>query len=350
VTMDLENNDIQTVQWMETTQMHDEQSGTPWRSSYWLRVNPPALAWRNYIGDSWNHNVQDARGIFHMAPSWDTILLDNKHPLSIESRLRKVRAPVGTDSSPWTTESMIQGEWELQRHSCETVSHNFRLVRTILSEPDTGHIVRSETRQFDPHTGLEVMTTVCSEFVYNAPIPGDIFEILADRPVKTLDLDAHFPDLWPALGVRTKRAIQQTIKNSDTAWLHGDFHKFEREWSFEFQPNVPTRQDWADLMKKHTGLWRDWNSSVKEMIKSQGVTVLSAAFVFTSLSPTDPKMADRSTLWICANYQVEWADNGEVWEGEADFYLMLIGWKYRILHWEFPLEEMKRAHALKKSR
>jgi hypothetical protein len=342
--MSIENNDIQTVQWIETTQMHGAEHTPPSRSSYWLRVNPPALAWKNYIDDSWDHNVQDARGILHTASTWDTTDLDSKHPISIEYEIAEVRAPVGTQSESWSTESVIQDGRELLRHSCEEIQHNFRIVHTLLSELDTGHLVRNETRQFDLRSGLEVMAEVRSEFVYNAPIPGDIFEMLPNRPVKESDLDALFPNLWPALGESDKQTILQTIENSDAAWMHSDFRKFAREWSFEFQPNVPTRRDWSDLIKKHAGQWRGWKSAVIDMKKWQGVTVQSANRVFILMRPTDPKLADRSTLRIRANYQVEWADNGEVWESEADFYLMRIGRKYRILHWEFPLEEMMATH------
>jgi len=342
--MRIEQNDIQTVQWIETTQMYGAEPTRPTRSRYWLRVDPPALAWRNYFGDTWDSNVQDARGIFHSGSTWDTTHLDRKHPISIEYEIAKVQAPVGTRSKSWSTERVAQDGRDLLRHSCEEIQHNFRIVHAIVSESDTGDLVRKETRQFDLRSGLEVMAEDCSEFVYNAPIPGDIFEMLPDRPVEESDIDALFPDLWPALGKSDKQIILQTIENSDVAWMHGDFRKFAREWSFEFQPNVPTRRDWSDLLEQHAGQWRTWKSDVIDMTKWQGVTVRSADRVFCSHRPTDRKLAGRSTSWIRANFQVEWADNGEVWEGEADFYLMRIGRKYRILHWEFPLEEMKAAH------
>jgi len=145
-------------------------------------------------------------------------------------------------------------------------------------------------------------------------------------------------------GCGRQQAIEQAISNSDTAWLTGDCREFAKWWRFEFQPNVPTKQGWFDLINKHAGLWRRWESSITEMQNWRGVAVQVAQTVFVMQSSKDPEKPDYNTLWIRAAYTADWADNAEVWEGSR-LLSRSHGTKYKIVHWEFPLEEMKAAHA-----
>ena len=336
-------NKIRTVQWTEKDWRRGEPDLPPMRSSHWLRINSPAVAWKYNFDDCWDHHVQDTRGAFDTASTWDIIRFDKNRKIDLEYQVAKVLAPVGAKAECWSIEMVNHDRHELLKHSREKIEHNFRVVRTILSDPDAGFLVRREIHEFDARTGVEVRTEVCSEYVYNSPIPDDVFEMPGNLPVEEPNLDELFPDLWPNLGTEDKQAIVQAISNSEGAWLNGDCSKFAHEWRFRFQSKLPTKQEWFDLIKKHDGLWRRWESSITEMQMARYIAVQVASDAFV-MRPTK----GNNTFRIRTTCKAEWADNGDVWEGKADYYLINDGKRYKIVHWEFPLEEMKAAHAGKR--
>src|SRR5512142_323181 len=88
--------EIKTASWVETRYHMGEHPGTT-RATIWLRMEPPARAWRDEIiegGSGWSHHVRDARGFLSTASSWEKCTLTPETtPPTAEELLREVLAP-----------------------------------------------------------------------------------------------------------------------------------------------------------------------------------------------------------------------------------------------------------------
>ena len=65
--------EIKTAHWIRTHTHFAKQNGKidyTFHYKEWIRLNPPAYAWREESEDSWSHDVMDERGHFHTASTW----------------------------------------------------------------------------------------------------------------------------------------------------------------------------------------------------------------------------------------------------------------------------------------
>jgi hypothetical protein len=355
--------DIQTAHWTETRTRYgrfdvsgsfDGEQERKSTTRVWLRLNPPAHAWRNEFEDSWSHDVRDARGHLHTASTWDQChLYPLSHPETAENLRENLRRqclppPVSgaqsqernTDRTPrryeWQQETTeLEGQAVIRWH-LDYVENNFQVSLTYWSEPETGRLVRKERRETDLLTGQLAVIDVCDQYTYNEEPPEGTYEMPPGKPVVTPNMGDTMPEVWNSLSAREQQAIQKTITRSDVGWQQGDFGGFASVWEFGRVPSAPTLSEWQARVEQQTGRWNRWESAAISARMMNFVPIRVATYTF--LMPRQ-----RSKIFgVTVKVKVAW-DEGKEWEGDAEYFLRRKGKGYRVVHWDCPWEEIQAA-------
>src|SRR6266700_3701387 len=87
---------IRSAQWLEVHRSFGEHPHAT-RTELWIRLDPPARAWRGEIvegGHGFSHDVIDKRGHLHTASTWTNYSLSPAaKALASEDLLREILAP-----------------------------------------------------------------------------------------------------------------------------------------------------------------------------------------------------------------------------------------------------------------
>jgi hypothetical protein len=327
---------IETAYWVETRTSYGPHEFS-FSMETWVRLNPPARAWRSTIGNEWSHDVVDERGHLHMASTWDNcMLMPTPRPYTTESVLAEALLP--PDMSQWKSEPEESDGQTLTRFEKEYPEGTFRVNVTIWANPETRRIVRMERRETDPETERPVVFEVRDRYTYNEEAPEGTFDMPPGKPVVPLDLSGFMADAWPSLPPEEQRGIQEAINRSDAAWMRADFREFSSAWRFDYLPRLPPKADWRKRVEKQRGIWNRWESQVESARADSPVSVRIATSAFAMLG-------ERKALMVKTMLRVTWAEDSDTWEGHAEYFLMRSRKGYRIVHWDCPWEEIRAAHA-----
>src|SRR5688572_16067273 len=99
--MDHPSPNLKTAEWVETHEHYGEPPHTR-TLHWWLRLDPPAVAWRTDLG---SHDVMDERGHLHTHASREScLLLPHGSPWSREIAMGHVLGPsLSSDIGRWET-------------------------------------------------------------------------------------------------------------------------------------------------------------------------------------------------------------------------------------------------------
>lgn len=342
---------IRTAHWTETRTRWDDKDGEDICAvmQEWIRVSPPAHAWRNDRSDGWSHDVIDARGHFHTASTWKTCSLrPHSSPFLTTEVLKKVlflpdevdnnAQPPGDKRKEWKRETVQQGRHTLIHWQHETIQGNFHVTEAVWTERDTPRIVRQERRETNLLNQKPASLTVCDRYIYNAEPPTGTFHMPPDKPVETRTYKDTMPEVWETFTQQEQRAIKTLLARSDAAWQNGDFGVFASHWQFQFTTDLPDETTWKARVEQQAGIWSHWHSEVESANTQDFVPVRIDTHSCTF------RLSKRKVLRAKVKLQVTWDGAERPWEGKAEFYLRREGRRYHIVHWECPWEEIKAAH------
>lgn len=346
--------EVKTVYWVEAHTgwgKHDGEEGHTFSTQHWLRMTPPAEAWRTDFDGSWSHDVTDEHGHLHTASTWKMCHFHpHSRPYDPEDLLRQVFFPLpvhNPSSEVSSTTKRPRTEWQneqveikgqsLVRWYRDYVQDNFHVTQTIWTESETHRIVRKERRETDLLTGKPASIVICDRYTYNAELPAGTFEMPSDKPLVTPDYQNIMPEVWDALSASEQQAVQETINRSDAGWRSADFAAFASAWEFDFVSLVPHVAEWQERVQQQTGLWSRWTSVVKAANTQNFVPITVTTHTFR----WGPEK--RKVLRVKVKLDVAWKVGATGWDGGAEFYLRRKGHGYRIVHWECPWEEIRDA-------
>lgn len=344
---------VQTAHWMETSHHYGEHPFSS-NTQVWVRVDPPARARINTLvpgphvqNAQPSHDLEDLRDHFTTASTWDRyVLFPAKKPSSTKNIFYRLLAPnldelggtadqaqVQQPQEEWSSKLVEQDGRSLFQLDCNRGDEHNQISETIWAEPLTRRIVRREVNRTDPATGKLTNTWVCDQYTYNQKLPEEVFDIPLDKPVVTM-----YRVTWEDLTSQQKRAIQSTIDRSDAAWCKADFQGFASVWMFDYALHLPGKRHWKARLEQQTGLWSRWQTTVKWASVQDRIPV-------NITQETHNWGATRHKVWrVDVRLHITWDKDGDTWEGDAEFYLRHIGRGFRIVHWEFPWEEIKAVH------
>lgn len=354
---------IKTARWIETSHHYGKYPHSS-ISNYWVRLDPPVMAWINQFlpgphanKTEWSHSIQDQRGDWHTVSTWDhcDLLTDTRHSPTSESIVKRILAPPMTQSEEaanpsrrfqagekWRSELVEQNGQMLLRMERAFVRGNFRIEQRLLADPETRRLIHHERRQVDIATGQPTLYDISDQYTYNPDVPAGVFEMPPDKPIRIRDMRSLAqdvaPEVWDSLSAQQQQALQATIDRSDAAWQKGDFQEFASVWKFDFVKKAPPKADWQARVENQVGLWRRWESQVLSAKVQRYIPVSIASNAF-SWGNEKPKV-----LAVEVKLNVTWTEDGDTWEGNAEFFLRRIGRGFRIVHWECPWEEIKAVH------
>jgi hypothetical protein len=340
---------IQTASWSETHTVGEYivvDGRDPIPQRFWLRTDPPALAWRTEFSEEWSHDVIDGLKHLSTASTWKTCQLEmTKKPITVERLLNHVLFPSpsaeheggGKEAHAlWQQETVEREGRMVVRWHRETTQKQFHVAETIWTEADTHRIVATERRETDPTTNKIVAVEARNHYVYDAELPGDVFEMPPGKPiVEIADDDAFMPEVWDRLSPREQAAIQAVIHQSEAAWQNADFTAFSAVWNFHVVPDVPRDTEWKERVQRAKSGSR-WQSQVTSANTQDFVPVTVSVNTFR----WGPER--RKVMRVKANLSISWGE-GMSWQGQTDYYIGRRGRGFRIVHWEYPAEEINEA-------
>ncbi|HZT43956.1 MAG TPA: hypothetical protein VFA07_17450 [Chthonomonadaceae bacterium] len=343
---------IKTAHWIETRTHYKPFPGSITRE-YWLRIDPPAQAWKDTYPTEWSYDVQTPRGRFHFASSWDANTHYVDPPLfTREKALLEVLAPLDQPSGePWQVEtvqrdgrSLLCYHRKIFRHRIsvhqgkEHIVGTFPIEETIWADPDTRRIVGKETNYFDASTGEVEHSSISEQFTYNVRLPKGVFRLPEEKPMLT-----SRSQRWKDLSLELQQAIQTIINRSDAGWQKGDFSEFGSVWRFDYAPHLPTKADWQARFAQQAGRWQRWQSECEYAFRQNRIAV--------SLGRNTFNWGEEHSVWhVIVNLHLVWSEHGDGFQGSEHFFLKRIGRGFRIVHWEFPWEKIKAAHEANRSK
>jgi len=313
---------------------------------FWLRIDPPALAWRNDYENSWSLTVREADRSLHTASTWKTCDLSiTQKPLTAAELLRHVLFPPPSVESVeeggetgvcalWQHETVERDGRPVIRWYRESTQERFHVVDTIWTEPETHRIVARECRETDPITNRPVSVQVYSDYRYNEELPANAFEMPAGKPIVQRDDKGFMPEVWDTLPAQERQALQTLLHRSEIAWQNADFTAFAALWDFHVVSNVPRDTEWKERLLEQAGAGSRWKSQIEAANKQDFIPVTVAVSTYQWVKER------HKVLRIKARLSVFWED-GTVWEGATDYYVRRTGRGVRIVHWEAPWEEIK---------
>ena len=333
--------DLSFAQWTETKTEFGEHSGTR-RTTHWVRLDPPAYAWRNEHRKGWSHHVVDERGHLYTASRWTNCSLSpSPVPITSEGLIPNFLAPVvpekpALEGSPGTlrVRSVILEGSEVQHYEWERIQGNFRVQYQIWAEPKSRRLIRREIREWNLLTGEETSHELHDNYIYNREPPPDVFRMPPDRPIEEVSPGSTMPEVWSNLPDSDRSEIQSLIAQSDKGWREGDFAVFSSAWQFGGAAIVPTEQEWKTRIESQRGIWSEWQQVVTRAYLVSGITVQTGQL--SSLMHND----GTATLWVRTRLRVIMSENNRRWEGEGEVCVQGEAGTRRIVHWEVSLMEM----------
>jgi hypothetical protein len=336
---------LHTVHWITECHLRGHTS----RQDWWLRVDPPAVAFLSGLGD---HDLQDARGDFHTNSEWDCCTLyPREGAWSVLDVIYHV-LPFGLFESPSDAApgGPMGPEWEREwveldgrkRVRCRLTYPEgaYQVEHTFWIDPPTGYVFREEHIETDPATGELAERRIHHSFDYDPTVPDGIFDLPPpSKPLRVKRLEDSFPELIGTLKPGDREAINQAIALSDAGWVAGDFRAFSNAWLFRSWAAVfplPSRKEWSKLVRGSRGRWSRWESTPMSITASDCVHAATASMSCIMVPA-------RNTFWVKSELRVEW--DGGSWEGEADYYVRKWGSGYRVIHWRYPSAEIEEAVA-----
>jgi hypothetical protein len=326
---------IRTAQWVENITGPDSYTGT---LRYWLRLEPPALAWLSDLGD---HDLIDERGHLHTASTWaDCRLYPTEEPWTRDDYLRHV-LPKGLREAAetgnrWETTAVQLEDQEAVRYHRTYGESAYRVEMSVWLEPESGLLLRMERTEVDPTAGKVVQHHLYHEYAYDVEPSEEVFDLPPpDKPLVVEDREIT-QDLTASLPADEREAIERLIGLSNEGWKAGAFREFSRAWHFPrgplFSP-LPGRAAWQKAVSRQVGRWGFWEAEVVSVTKAGffGVAIATSTFAIV--------MAPR-ILWVKAKLGVKSEVQDRGWEGEATYYMQRRRGGYRVIHWEYPSEEL----------
>ena len=341
---------VQTASWTETLTIGQdvgskENDAIP--AQFWLRTDPPALAWRNDFGESWDHTVIDGARRLFTASTWKTCQLDiAEKPITVEELVGHVLFPPplkenhaidGRVHVPWQQEATEREGRPVVRWHRETTQEKFHVAETVWTEPHTHRIVAKERRETDPITNRTASVEVRDHYRYNESLPPAVFEMPTGKPIVEREEDEEFmAEVWDRLPVKERTAIQNLLHRSEMAWQSGDFPAFAALWHFHIVPDVPRDTEWKERLEQQAKSGSRSKSEVISANKQDFVPITVGVNTYR----WGPER--RRVLRVKALLSISWGE-GASWEGQTDYYVGRRGRGYRIVHWECPWEEIREA-------
>ena len=343
---------VQTASWIETHTLAEagdmdvDEEAIPMQ--FWLRIDPPALAWRDDYGEAWSHRVIDGARHLYTASTWKTCDLDvKKAPITVEELLNHVLFPGASAENDiqadnranrmvWHHEEVEREGRMLVQWSAEGAQDSYHVMERIWTESDTHRIVGRERREIDPVTNETVSLTTSTNYRYNEPLPEGAFEMPSDKPIiQRKDRDI-MPEVWDTLSEKQRQAVQAILHRSEAAWQEGDFNAFSAVWNFHIAKHLPLASEWQERLQQQAMPVRRWQSQVVSANKQEFIPVMVAVSSFR-WGPERHKV-----LRVKSKLSVSWGES-EAWTGTTEYYVRRRGRGYRIVHWECPWEEIKEA-------
>ena len=210
----------------------------------------------------------------------------------------------------------------------------------IWLDPETGLQVGREYAERDPESGELQLRVVSQDFEYDAAPPEGIFDLpTPEQALAFAQPDAEALDLRRTLPANVIRAIERAIERSNRAWSAGDFERFDKVWSYLPLPDdreQTSRAQWEEAIRNQTES-TTWVSAIRSITRSDHVPM--------PVTPTiHQPVPCPGTYCIRARLQLEWPD-GQIWVGNADYFVQERDGEYRLLHWTYPSEEIRNARA-----
>jgi hypothetical protein len=320
-------------------------------SQHWIRLDPPAHAWRSDCGD---HDVLDERGHLHTADTWpDCHLKPHDEPWSAESLVGNIlpwgafssfdcELKQGANGAPVCERTWVSLDGrEVARYDAEYPSGDFRIEHTTWFEPKTGLLLRQEWIERDPRTGDLAQRFVLRDYEYDVELPEGVFDLPAGKPLVEEDRQAHRVDVKHTLPAAEREAIERLIARSNAAWSAGDFKRFSHAWHFLELPGTPIlpgRAEWEEALRARPE-GTTWVSAVSSINRSDLLRVWTGNYSFRPLPVA-------GVLWVNSRLQVESAD-GILWLGDVEYSVQKREEGFRLVHWNYPSEEIRAAWAEK---
>ena len=335
------NDPPRTARWIHewiTDPSGDEGGPHHHLSENWLRLDPPAHAWRSEYGE---HDVIDERGHLHTAESWANCLLSpHLQPLTVEDYLAEI-LPWGVGSGPsaaWEQAPDTLDGRAVLRCRREVAEGDFRVEYLAWLEPASGLLLRKEQIDRDPRTGRAVQHSIERDYQYNVePPPGTFVLPPPDKPLVEVDPTDRLTDILPELPPAEVDEIQAAIAASNQAWAGGDFEQFCRVWHFlksDKTGPLPGRTEWEAALQARPER-TIWTSEITAIIRGDFIGVHIGVNTGSSVPAPD-------VLWVKSQLRVEWSEAG-YWEGDAEYTLQQLPEGYRLVYWTYPSEEIREA-------
>jgi hypothetical protein len=194
------------AQWTQTTTRLGIQGSTT-RTVCWIRMDPPAWAWRTELGAGWSHDVIDERGHLHTDSQRENCLLyASTLPFTMDNLIRKVVAPEPPTGPVFedTLDTLVVRPVFLKlrrvlRYEWEVIRNNFRIRYQVWAEPKSRRLVRKEKREFNLLSGQEFSHEVFERYIYNRKPPPGTFDMPPGRLIEQVSGDNTRREVWNTL-------------------------------------------------------------------------------------------------------------------------------------------------------
>jgi hypothetical protein len=351
---------IEYVQWIETDESKHHAHLPPLCTTtrVWLRINPPARAWRNEVTDSgsWSLDIIDERGQFHTASSWKVCSLYPaiRPAINSEALMREALAPevqmseTNRPADPrqrWVvSEGNLKGK-KIRRYDRQIIRSNFLLIYVTWADPETRWLIRKEKKEIDLASGRQVQFTVYDRYVYNRRPPARTFKMPKGKRIVKREIPDQSSAEWSSMPEKDKRKILAVIDRLDQGWRDSNFRRFASAWKFDSVPKTPSANEWKRLLQDNRQVWSEWNQKVRSVRTTDVVVRRIGSSTYT----WGPKR--RKTLEIEMELHATHATTGKSWRGRAELFIQLRSLKrgllstrgYRVVHWDLPLQEIRAA-------
>ncbi len=349
---------ISYVHWVETDKSQHFAELPPCCSTteVWLRIAPPARAWRSRIQGNkseWSLSVIDQRGQFQTASPWKECSLNpSVRPVITSERLlkesltpeivpsEKPSREIPLNQPSIVSNAILNGK-KVRRYELEFVRGNFLVKRVIFAHPRTRRLIRKERTEMDLSDGRQIQHTVFDGYVYNQRPAAGTFEMPKGKRIVVRDSHVSNADAWTTLPEKPKRQLLAVIERLDRGWREANFRQFASAWRFDKVPKTPKLSQWKLLIKQNHSLWAKWDQRITNVYIHNWVSrrIGSSTFTFSS--------KQRKTLCVEVMLTATSATTGKTWTGRAELFLQFFrtsknrtSTRLKVVHWELPLLEI----------
>lgn len=343
--------EIKNAYWVEISERLGESPHTR-RTEHWIQLDPPAHAWRCEFlahGSGWSYDVVTDDAHLHTASTWkDSTLMRTPRPVTEKDLLNQVWSPrivqaaaagATDDGSGWRISREEQNGASLLRCEAERIRDNFQTSYVVWLDPQSGRHVKRESREIDLRTNQSLRLERCDNFMFNIDLDPSVFQMPAGRPIVDRSNHELFPGFRDEVPEATRQAVREVIDRSDAGWRTRDPDHFAAAWRFNTDRQAPKKSDWMRLLHNNAGLWSEWSTEIETFGWWKGISIQVGSNTFSLSGGKGP-----ITLMARGKISVVWADDGQEWSGQTEFFLRKLWGRWRIVHWELPLEEIKAAH------